>query len=104
MIFRVALLIGIALPAAAFAARSDWSPADESQMRLLLTSAGSLIGLLIGVGFSKIITSSIGVPLHIDAKSFVSAYLLAAIFGFVFALYPAWKAARLSPMEALHYE
>ena len=38
MIFRVALLIGIALPAAAFAARSDWSAADESQMRLLLTS------------------------------------------------------------------
>ncbi len=71
---------------------------------LLLTSAGSLVGLVIGVGFSRIITSSIGVPLHIDAKSFVSAYLLAAVFGFVFALYPAWKASRLSPMEALHYE
>jgi len=71
---------------------------------LLLTSVGSLAGLVIGVGFSKIITSSIGVPLHIDPKSFVSAYLLAAVFGFVFALYPAWKASRLSPMEALRYE
>jgi putative ABC transport system permease protein len=71
---------------------------------LLLTAAGSLVGLVIGVGFSKIITSSIGVPLHIDPKSFVSAYLLAAVFGFVFALFPAWKASRLSPMEALHYE
>jgi putative ABC transport system permease protein len=71
---------------------------------LLLTSAGSIVGLAIGVGFSKIITSSIGVPLHIDAKSFVSAYLLAAVFGFVFALFPAWKASRLSPMEALRYE
>jgi putative ABC transport system permease protein len=50
------------------------------------------------------ITASIGVPLHIDAKSFVSAYLLAAVFGFVFALFPAWKASRLSPMEALRYE
>jgi putative ABC transport system permease protein len=71
---------------------------------LLLTGVGSLAGLVIGVGFSKIITASIGVPLHIDAKSFVSAYLLAGVFGFVFALFPAWKASRLSPMEALRYE
>ena len=71
---------------------------------LLLTAAGSLVGLVIGVGFSKVITASIGVPLHIDAKSFVSAYLLAGVFGFLFALYPAWKASRLSPMEALRYE
>ncbi len=71
---------------------------------LLLTAAGSLAGLVIGIGFSKIITASIGVPLHIDPKSFVSAYALAAVFGFLFALYPAWKASRLSPMEALRYE
>jgi ABC-type antimicrobial peptide transport system permease subunit len=71
---------------------------------LLLTGVGSLAGLIIGVGFSKVITASIGVPLHIDPKSFVSAYALAAVFGFVFALFPAWKASRLSPMEALRYE
>ena len=71
---------------------------------LVLTAAGSLAGLVIGVGFSKIITMSIGVPLFLDPKSFVNAYLLAGVFGFLFALYPAWKASRLSPMEALHYE
>ena len=71
---------------------------------LVLTAAGSLAGLVIGVAFSKIITASIGVPLHIDPKSFFLAYGLAIVFGFVFALFPAWKASRLSPMEALRYE
>ena len=71
---------------------------------LMLTGAGALVGLAIGIGFSKIITYSIGIPLHIDAKSFISAYLLAGAFGIIFALYPAWKASRLSPMEALRYE
>jgi putative ABC transport system permease protein len=71
---------------------------------LLLTGVGSIAGLVIGVGFSRIITASIGIPLHIDAKSFLFAYALAAVFGFVFALFPAWKASRLSPMEALRYE
>jgi putative ABC transport system permease protein len=71
---------------------------------MMLTGAGALVGLVFGIGFSKIITSSIGIPLHMDLKSFVSAYLLAGAFGLVFALYPAWKAARLSPMEALRYE
>ena len=69
-----------------------------------MTGFGSLVGLVIGVGYSKIITLSLGIPLHMDAKSFVSAYGLALVFGFVFALYPAFKASRLSPMEALRYE
>ncbi len=70
----------------------------------VLTALGSLVGLVIGVAFSKIITSSLGVPLFMQPKSFLWAYGLATAFGFVFALYPAFKASRLSPMEALRYE
>lgn len=71
---------------------------------LLLTALGGFAGLLLGVGFSWIITASIGIPLYMTPASFVWAYGLAAAFGFLFALYPAWKASRLSPMEALRYE
>jgi len=71
---------------------------------LLLTALGGAAGLVLGIGFSWIITASIGIPLYMTPASFVWAYGLAAAFGFLFALYPAWKASRLSPMEALRYE
>lgn len=71
---------------------------------LLLTVLGSLVGLVLGIAFSWTITSFIGVPLGMELKSFLWAYGLAVVFGFLFALYPAWKASKLSPMEALRYE
>jgi ABC-type antimicrobial peptide transport system permease subunit len=71
---------------------------------LLLTALGSLIGFLVGVVFAWVITASIGVPLALNPLSFLWATLMALVFGFLFALYPAVKASRQSPMEALRYE
>ena len=71
---------------------------------LLLTLLGAILGLTVGILFSWIITLSLGVPLYMRPSSFLWAFMLAAVFGFAFALYPAWKASRLSPMEALRYE
>jgi putative ABC transport system permease protein len=71
---------------------------------LVLTALGSVVGLVGGVAFSAAITAFLKMPLFMHPKSFAWAILLAAAFGFVFALYPAWKASRLSPMEALRYE
>ncbi len=71
---------------------------------LLLTTAGSLVGLLVGIGFSKWICLFLDIPLFLAPKSFLAAFFVASAFGFVFALFPAWKASRLSPMEALRYE
>ena len=71
---------------------------------LVLTVLGAFAGLLGGIAFSKTITSFLQVPLYMQPASFLWAFALAAGFGFLFALYPAWKASRLSPMEALRYE
>jgi len=71
---------------------------------LVLTLLGSTVGLVLGIGFSKFITWFIGIPLWMQADSFLWATVMAAAFGFLFALFPAWKASRLSPMEALRYE
>ncbi|MGZ5426279.1 MAG: ABC transporter permease [Thermoanaerobaculia bacterium] len=71
---------------------------------LLLTGLGAVAGFAAGVAFSKVITSFLEIPLFMQPASFLWAFLLAAAFGFAFALYPAWKASRLSPMEALRYE
>ncbi len=71
---------------------------------LLLTCFGGVVGFVLGVVFSKVITKVLEVPLWMDPLSFLWAFSLALVFGFVFAIYPAWKAARLSPMEALRYE
>ena len=71
---------------------------------LLLTVVGGLVGLACGVLFSWSITRVLGIPLAMRASSFLWAFLLAGVTGFLFALFPAWKASRLSPMEALRYE
>ncbi len=71
---------------------------------LLLTGLGAVTGLVVGVAFAKAITGFLKIPLFMAPPSFVWAFFLALAFGFVFALYPAWKASRLSPMEALRYE
>lgn len=71
---------------------------------LLLTLLGSVAGFAAGILFAWAITSAIGIPMALAPMSFVWATLLAVVFGFLFALYPAAKAARQSPMEALRYE
>jgi ABC-type antimicrobial peptide transport system permease subunit len=71
---------------------------------MLLTVLGSLVGLVLGVLFSKAICSFLEIPALLRPSSFLLAFGVAFGFGVLFALYPAWKASRLSPMEALRYE
>jgi ABC-type antimicrobial peptide transport system permease subunit len=71
---------------------------------LLLTLLGSVAGFAIGIAFSWTICGAIGIPMSLAPMSFLWATFMAVVFGFLFALYPAAKASRQSPMEALRYE
>ena len=69
-----------------------------------LTLAGGMCGMIAGGVIALVIGAVTPVPAHVPAGSVVAALFAAAVTGIVFGLYPANKAARLDPVEALRYE
>jgi putative ABC transport system permease protein len=70
---------------------------------------GGVIGVLGGAGLTWLITAGLrhafgDWPLHVETWSVVLGLGLAAVTGVAFGLFPAWRAARLDPVEALRYE
>lgn len=71
---------------------------------LMLSLLGGMIGLLIGYGASAIISKSNGWVLVISPTATSLAFGASAAVGMFFGYYPARKASRLNPIEALRYE
>src|SRR5713101_7762411 len=69
-----------------------------------LSSVGGIIGIIFGIGTSKILSSYAHWPTLISLSSIIVAFLLSAAVGIFFGFYPARKAAALDPIEALRYE
>jgi len=67
-----------------------------------LTSIGGLLGILIGIGLSFLISTIL--PTYVPLWAPVAGFVVSAGLGVVFGLWPAWKAARLDPIEALRFE
>jgi putative ABC transport system permease protein len=69
-----------------------------------LTLAGGVCGMLAGGLISFLLKIGLHFPAHVPVMSVVVALLMAAFTGVLFGIYPASKAARLDPVEALRYE
>lgn len=67
-----------------------------------LTALGGVLGILIGVGLSLLI--QLILPTYIPLWAPIAGFCVSVGIGLVFGLLPAWKAARLDPIEALRYE
>jgi putative ABC transport system permease protein len=70
----------------------------------IISLAGGIVGVLVGVGLSQLIGSLAGWSTIVTTTSIVLAFLVSVSIGLVFGLYPAVRAARLDPVKALHYE
>lgn len=69
-----------------------------------LSTAGGAIGILLGFGIAKIVTSTTELPSSVEPLSVVIALIVSMSVGLFFGLYPASKAARLDPIESLRSE
>ena len=69
-----------------------------------LSSLGGVIGILIGVGASQVLSAVAHWPTLISVSAIIIAFVFSAGVGVFFGFYPARKAAQLDPIEALRYE
>lgn len=71
---------------------------------IMLSVTGGIIGVLLGVGISLGIQSLAHLPVVIEPWSIIMSFAVCTFTGVFFGWYPAKKAARLDPIEAIRYE
>ncbi|WP_053955814.1 ABC transporter permease [Inediibacterium massiliense] len=71
---------------------------------VIVSGIGGIIGTIIGVGLSFIVSSFINMPPSVSIRTIVIAWIFSAGVGIFFGIYPANKASKLDPIEALRYE
>ena len=71
---------------------------------VVISLMGGLIGIALGIGASKLISLASGMNTVISVPTIVLSFAFSMAIGLVFGIYPARKAAKLNPIDALHYE
>ena len=71
---------------------------------VVLCLAGGIAGILFGRGASLAITALLHWPTIPSLPAIIAAVAVSVTVGIVFGYYPAWKASRFDPIEALRYE
>ena len=71
---------------------------------IIMTVIGGLLGVAAGIGGARLLTAMVGWPTIISLQAVAAAFLFSIAVGIFFGLYPANKASKLNPIEALHYE
>jgi len=71
---------------------------------VILTFAGGILGMLLGIGLSFLVSSLIKMPFALSPTAVILAISVSGGIGILFGWYPARRAANLSPIEALRYE
>jgi putative ABC transport system permease protein len=71
---------------------------------VMIAFVGGAIGLLVGVGMSRLIAVLAGWSTIVTATSILLSFLVSVSVGLTFGVYPAIRASRLDPVKALHYE
>jgi putative ABC transport system permease protein len=69
-----------------------------------LSALGGVIGIIIATGASYVLSGLMDVPYAFDASINLLALLFSAFIGVVFGYFPARRAARMDPIEALRHE
>lgn len=69
-----------------------------------ITAAGGAIGIVTGYGLAYLLSLAMGFPVLIQIESAIFGVLVSLIVGLFSGLYPAWRAAKLSPIEAMRRE
>jgi putative ABC transport system permease protein len=71
---------------------------------IILSMLGGIIGIILGIGLGKMVSSLINSSLLVDPFIAFIAFVFSGAVGVFFGLYPARKASKLNPIDALHYE
>ena len=71
---------------------------------IVLSIFGGILGILVGIASSKLISNMAGWPTLISWGSIILAFVFSGSVGVFFGFYPARKASKLDPIEALRYE